>query len=218
MIEHIPTNFAQRTAFHWEQESSRPTRKESFGLEKHCTRYGGGKSNSKQESSSNTETTTTSNVEDNRQGVSEEGILAEEGSEVNVDRSVTNVVEDVSEEIAIAAIENSSGVAEIAVENSTQLAESAFDTSEALFNEATGVVTDVVESQQAVLTTSIRETQDSLRLAASQQGALAEKFLTEGKNLIQDQNRESGERLGNTAIIGAFALGLGFLALQFFKK
>lgn len=198
MIEHIPQIFAQRTAFHWEQESNRSTRKRTSGLECHCARYGGGESKSTNDNDSETTTTTTSNVQDQRKGVSEEGILAEANSTVNVDRSETNttIVEDVSEEIAIAAIENSSGVAEIAIEQSTQLGESALDTSETLFREASG----------------------NLELFSKQNAELATKFLDEGKNLIKDQNRESGERLGNTAIIGAFALGAGFLALQFFKK
>lgn len=193
MIEHINLPFAQRTALHWEQEGKR--KRKTLSLESHCRRYGGGSSRSSNKSDSTTDTTTTSDIQDNRKGVSEEGVLAED-STVQIDRSTTIIQDDVSEDIAISAIENSSGVATVAIEGTTQLGEAAFDTSENLFREASG----------------------NLELFSRQNSELATKFLSEGKNLIKDQNRDSGERIGNTVLIGVFVIGGGFIALQFLKS
>lgn len=186
MIEEIP---------HLQPQLAKPlhelefkSRKRRRTLQSSLACYGGGKSESETKSSSTTTTTTTSNVQDQRKGVSEEGILAE-NSTVQVDRSTTTIVEDVSEEIAVSAIEANRDVSTQGLETAEQLSESAFDTSEELFREATGVTLESLASNER----------------------LSQSLLNKSENLIKDRSSSEGAKIGQTAILGAFGLGIVFL-------
>lgn len=187
MIDEIPHLQPKLSKSLHELEWQPKRRKRSLSASLAC--YGGGESKSENESNSTTTTTTTSNVQDNRQGVSEEGILAEEGSTVQVDRSTTTIVEDVSEEIAIEAIQTSGDVAERGLDAAETLSESAFDTSEELFREATGVTSAALASNERLST----------------------ELLNKSENLIKDRSSSEGAKIGQTAILGAFGLGIVFL-------
>lgn len=215
----------------------------------------GGSSKSQQASSSTSTTTNTSTTTaiDARKGVSDEAVLAEQGSTVGIDKSInfTNLTESADAEIiglgtqvANTALGSNTVVAGKAldantlvsrdalnlggkaVDNSTFLAEKSFDSSIDLFKEAGdfagqgfGLAQDSLASNQALSRLFIQETADSLNLASQQNNSLATNFLDKAKTLVQDQNREAGERLGSTTIISfAVVAVLGIGAYIYFNR
>ena len=167
----------------------------------------GGSSKSKQEQSSDTitETTTTTNQTDARKGVSDSGILLEAGA--SLDQSTT--IEDVSADViatALAPTESLIDATSNLVDRNAQVTESFLDESGEIFGQAVGFSRETQEGSR-----------DLLSKVAGQNAALATKFLDSSKDLVQDANTGTGEKLGGQAIllVGVVALGgLAFIALK----
>ena len=167
----------------------------------------GGSSESKQEQSSDTVTTTNTetNQTDARKGVSDQGILLEQGA--ILDQSST--IEDVNAEVIATALQPVEGVI-VATNNlvnrNAQVTESFLDESGEIFGQAVGFSRETQSGSR-----------DLLQKVAGQNAALATKFLDSSKDLVQDANTGTGEKLGGQAIllVGVVALGgLAFIALK----
>lgn len=169
-----------------------------------CLYFGGSKSESETETVTNTTSTvtTTTNQADNRKGVSDQGILLE--SDAVLDQSVT--IEDANAEIIATSLQPVAGVLESTdnlVNRNAEIVENVLDTQENIFGQSVGLVS---ETQN--------QSQDLIQKVAGQNNALATKFLQESKDLVQDANTGTGEKLGQTALIVVAVAAVAFVAFN----
>lgn len=189
------------------------------------------------------ETTTTTTQIDARKGVSDQGVLLEEGANLNLDNSVR--IEDASAEVVALGVQparEAIGGATIVgtkaldtsvnlVDRTAELTEKSLDTSAQAFTQSVGLAETslvaqnqlanrAIESTEGLAKTSLTENIGLIRDLGTQQGNLGRKFLEDTKSLVKDTNREAGERLGQTAIIagGLLAVAVIFFAFRGRRK